>query len=175
MAGINIEADEKVIAEYRRHWYVLATESGLVVLLALLPFMVLATLSMTGSPDKSLFLILFLSTGWLAILWSLFFVIWTNYYLDAWILTDRKVIAIEQYSLFNRNVSEFRLDRIQSITVEVRGIIATLLKFGTLHIETAGTEEEFMIKNVPNPYNVRDKIMDWHSKVMINFGIVKDG
>lgn len=175
MAGINIEADEKMIAEYRRHWYVLATESGLIALLALLPFMMLTTLSITGLPDRLLFLILFLSTGWLVILWSLFFVVWTNYYLDVWILTDRKIIDVEQYSLFSRDVSEFRLDRVQNITVEVKGVVATLLKFGTLHVETAGTKKEFVFKNVPNPYSVRDEIMDWHGKVMTNFGIVKDG
>ena len=175
MAGINIEADEKMIAEYRRHWYVLATESGLIALLALLPFMMLTTLSITGSPDRLLFLILFLSTGWLVILWSLFFVVWINYYLDVWILTDRKIIDVEQYSLFSRDVSEFRLDRVQNITVEVKGVVATLLKFGTLHVETAGAKKEFVLKNVPNPYSVRDEIMDWHGKVMTNFGIVKDG
>ncbi|PIR97869.1 MAG: hypothetical protein COT89_02245 [Candidatus Colwellbacteria bacterium CG10_big_fil_rev_8_21_14_0_10_42_22] len=166
MAGVNIDAGEKVLAEFRRHWYVLATESAAIAAMALLPFGALTALTAVNYSERIFFLILFMSMAWLTILWSLFFIIWTNYYLDVWILTDKKIIDIEQYTLFSRDVSEFRLDRIQDITVEVKGIVATFLKFGTLHVQTAGTHHEFMIKNVPNPYQVRDMIMDWHSRAM---------
>ncbi|MBU2101529.1 PH domain-containing protein [Patescibacteria group bacterium] len=175
MAGVSIDAGEKVIAEYRRHWYVLVTESGIIAFLAFLPFIALVALTATGYSERLLFFVLFVSMGWLTILWSLFFIIWTNYYLDVWILTDRKIIDIEQYTLFSREVSEFRLDRVQDVTVEVKGIVATMLRFGTLHVETAGAVREFVIKNVPNPYDVRDEIMDWHDKAMKTLSLQKDG
>ena len=95
--------------------------------------------------------------------------------MDVWILTDRKIIDIEQLSLFSREVSEFRLDRVQDITVEVRGIISTMLKFGTLHVQTAGATREFVIKNIPDPYKVRDIIMDWHGVAMKTLSARKDG
>lgn len=97
-------------------------------------------------------------TFWLLILWILLFIMWTNYYLDMLILTDKKVIRVEQNALFSREMSSFRLDRLQDITVEVNGIIATVLNFGTVYIETAGEKEEFVMRGVGHPYEVKNKI-----------------
>lgn len=161
-----LKEGEHIIFEVRRHWYALAREASLVVLLALVPLFLIGGFDYLGLEDEFLLPIMALCAGWLAILWSLFFVIWTNYYLDVWIITDERIVDIEQFSLFSRDISEFRMDRIQDITVDVRGMIPTLLNFGNLHVQTAGMHHAFHIREVPNPYDVKDRITRIHDRAV---------
>lgn len=152
--------------EIRRHWFVVVSESTAVALLALIPFIALGASSAIHLSPELFYVILSLCAGWLLILWSIFFIIWTNYYLDVWIVTDQRIIDIEQITLFNRVVSEFRLDRVQDVTIKVNGLIATLLDFGDIHVQTAGEMEKFLIKGVPKPYVVKDKIIKEHDRAI---------
>lgn len=100
-----------------------------------------------------------------------------DYYLDAWILTNEKIINIEQKGLFNRVISEQRLYRVQDITSELKGIIPTFLNYGNVYIQTAGEEERFAFKQVPAPYDVVKKInvlVEENKKVHHVFGDFKD-
>ncbi len=144
----------------------LARESSVIVLMALVPLFLLGGFGYFGLSENFVLPILALCSGWLAILWSLFFVVWTNYYLDVWIITDQRIVDIEQFSLFSRDVSEFRMDRVQDLTVEVKGIIPTLMGFGDLHIETAGMHHQFHINEIPNPYEIKDRIVKIHDRAV---------
>ncbi len=157
---------EKVLFEVRRHWFVIVSESAFIILLALIPFVVLGVSSTAHLLPQFFYVVLFLCVGWLLILWSIFFIIWTNYYLDVWIVTDQRIIDIEQFNLFNRTVSEFRLDRVQDITIKVNGLIATILGFGDIHIQTAGEMEKFLIRSAPHPYEVKDRIIREHDRAV---------
>ncbi|PIR98717.1 MAG: hypothetical protein COT88_00025 [Candidatus Colwellbacteria bacterium CG10_big_fil_rev_8_21_14_0_10_41_28] len=163
---IRMDEGEKVLMEIRRHWYVLITESAIVGTFGIFPFFALLSAVAFDLPERMVYLVLFFSVGWLLVMWSIFFIIWTNYYLDVWIVTNRRVIDIEQFSLFSREVSEFRLDRVQDITIEVKGLLATLLKFGDLYLQTAGMSREFKIAKIPNPYEAKDFIMDQVDKAL---------
>lgn len=92
---------------------------------------------------------------WLLLVLPAAWVVWTDYYLDTLVVTSRRVISIEQKGLFARETQSFSYDRIQDIVVEVNGIIPTLLDFGTLHIQTAGAQNEFRTHYVPQPESVK--------------------
>lgn len=81
------------------------------------------------------------------------------YMLDVWIVTDRRIIDSTQHGFFNRTVSELHLTRVQDISVHTVGVIPTLLHFGDLQVQTAGTEEKFNFLQIPNPLAVKDAIM----------------
>ena len=157
---IEIQPGEKVILEVRRHWFVLFLESLLLLVLFVAPILALGFFSLVGvSLSLKIWAVyLFVLAAWLLIIWILFFVVWTNYYLDVWLITDRRIIDVEQYRLFSREISEFRLDRIQDITIEIRGLIPTFLHFGDIHVQTAGQSRLFILKNVPHPDKVKDVI-----------------
>lgn len=158
---IDLEEGEKIVFEIRRHWYIFVIETISLVFMLMIPVVVLGVLDILGDGFgmKTGALFIFLSAGWTFIVWLSFFVIWMDFHLDVWIVTDRRIIDIEQYSLFSRDISEFRLDRVQDITVEVKGILPTLLHFGDLHVQTAGEARRFIIKNIPEPYHVKDQIV----------------
>jgi uncharacterized membrane protein YdbT with pleckstrin-like domain len=88
------------------------------------------------------------------------FSILTNYWLDVWTLTNQRFIAVDQRGLFNRTTASFRLERLQDITVSIHGIIATFLDFGSLEIQTAGEENKFEARGLPNPEALKSALLD---------------
>jgi hypothetical protein len=155
--------DEEVIAEVHRHWLPLVGSSIAIGLLAILPFAAetfLGSLSTKISDVLSDYSaqILVLECAWILALWMSFAVTWTNHYLDVLIITTKRVIDIDQISLFKRDVAELRVNNIEDIRVEVPGFLASWLKFGTLELQTAAESKSFIMHNVVHPERAKDLI-----------------
>lgn len=92
--------------------------------------------------------------------WLFFFTQFLDYYLDVWLVTNDRIVNIEQMGLFARTVSELDLYRIQDVTSEVNGFLPTMFNFGNVYIQTAGQHERFVFRQVPDPHGVRKNIVD---------------
>ena len=101
-----------------------------------------------------------LATLYYLSIWLFFFTEFIDYYLDVWIITNDRVVNIEQQGLFARTISELDLFKIQDVTSEVKGVIPTMFNFGNVYIQTAGQKERFIFKNIPAPHEVRKTIVD---------------
>lgn len=163
---IKLESDEQILVETRRHWFVLVIDLSTFLLGAVLPalFLLLASsyleqyfnLSLSSYPAE----IAYLYALWLLFLWFGAFSVWTNYYLDVLIVTDRRLVLINQRGFFRRMVGSFRLERMQDLNVEINGLVATLLNYGTVHVETASdAEEEFRATYLPRPRELKSIIL----------------
>ncbi|MFA5133392.1 MAG: PH domain-containing protein [Patescibacteria group bacterium] len=92
--------------------------------------------------------------------WLFFFGAFLDYYLDFWVITNDRLLNIEQNGTFARIISELDLYKIQDATSEVKGILASLFGYGSIHIQTAGETKRFELKQIPNPHELRKIIMD---------------
>lgn len=163
---IKLEEDEKVLKVVRKHWFILAVELIGAACMALLPlFLWLGIIIGKGQAWISWtvsdygFILFFASLLWWIICIMLATMIWTHYYLDLWIITDRRLIVIQQLGFFNRKTSNFRLERLQDIKVRVSGIIATLLNFGTIRAQTASAaDSSFKMTGLPDPRGLQATI-----------------
>lgn len=154
---------ERIILFLRRHGLVLFNKLFLPFVLILIPPIVLLFL-----PDKyqdALFreplvglIVLGLSAYYL-MLWLAIFLFFVDYYLDIWVLTDQRIVNIEQRGLFHRVISELNILRVQDVTSEVRGVIPTFLDYGDVHVQTAGTRKRFHFYQVPHPEEVKKMIL----------------
>lgn len=162
---IHLEDDERVLAEVRKHWFILFARLFWVVVVALLPLLFAAgaptALPAYADLAQSIFpLLLYCYGAWLVVCWMAGFAAWTDYYLDIWAITNKRLIAINQQGFFRRSVGSFRLDRLQDMNVEIQGIVPTLLNFGTLQAQTAGgSEEEFRATGLPRPRELKALIL----------------
>lgn len=160
--SVSFEEGEHIILEVRKHWFVLLEHGILVIFLMFLPLVLYAlieALPIVFETDKSASaFFLFCYSVWLVILWVYIFFIWTDYYLDIWIITNKKIMAVEQLGLFRREISTLNLNMVQDVTTEVHGMIPTLLDFGDLQVETAGHSQIFRINKIAKPGDVRQKI-----------------
>jgi uncharacterized membrane protein YdbT with pleckstrin-like domain len=158
--------DEKIVVTLRRHWFHLAVE-GIVYIFI---FSLLATFvgvgevylstQTGGSMSKPLALGIFVLSFFGLIMWMRFFAAWSDHWLDAWIITDKRVIDIEQKGFFNRQVSSFPLDRIQDVTYDISGIIPMWLHFGNVRIQTASVSKDLIMRQVPFPDLAKERIMN---------------
>lgn len=172
---VNFEEGEKIIKVVRRHYLVIVPIITTLMLIALAPLIFyLLIVSDFVSLDQNIKMIIedffmkwktFGYSLWLLLLWIIFFIEWTDYYLDLWVITDRRIIDVEQKGFFRREVTSFRYEQIQDITVETRGLIETLFKFGTLHIQTAGHNREIIIRDAHYPEEARTLILRLSEKL----------
>jgi len=170
---IELHPDEIILLERRRYWLPFAMEALGLLVAATLPFA--GFLFSESMPARLQALLsayslpfLFCATAWLLVIWIIFFTNWTNYYLDILLITNKRVIDVEQLGLFARDLAEMRIENIQDIRVEIVGLLASLLHFGNLHIQTAGEVKEFVIRNLYDPHAVKDIISKQHDDVMRN-------
>lgn len=157
------EKGEKAILVLRRHWLIFFKQILFFIFASAVPIIFYAFFSaLLENPLENEALkaaaILITSIYYLTI-WLIFFTSFVDYYLDIWIVSNRRIINIEQRALFSRVISEQRLDRIQDITSEVHGIIPTIFDYGDVHIQTAGAQQRFIFKQVRHPNQIRKKII----------------
>lgn len=172
-----LEEGEQVMKIVRRHYFVVLPLALTIIVAAFAPLIIYRLLfsgfiPLDAGAELSIqnFLDEWRSFGysvWLLILWTMFFIEWTDYYLDIWIITNKRIIDVEQKGFFHREVTSFNYNQIQDITVETRGILETFLKFGTLHIQTAGHNRDIIIKDAHYPEEARSLILSLQQKSMI--------
>lgn len=164
---IQLEPGEETLKVVRKHWFVLlASIFGSFVML-FLPFFILFILAVFPDLLTTMHIslahytqiITFSVAGWSVLCLMIGFMIWTHYYLDLWIITDRRIIMVDQIHFFNRSVSIFRLERLQDLEFSIKGILPTLLNFGTISAQTAGSlEGNFKSDGLPDPRNLQSII-----------------
>jgi len=88
------------------------------------------------------------------------FQMFIEYWLDVFILTDKRILDIDQHGLFSRTVSELRLYRAQDVTAEVKGMLHSIIDYGNVYVQTAGEIERFQFEDVPHPNHVAKLILE---------------
>lgn len=158
----NQENDEYAVLFLRRHWFIAFKHLIFYGLLAVLPFTLFYVLNRTIDIEYSNVKLAFLYLGasiYYLYIWLYFFTAMLDFHLDVWIVTNKRIVNIEQKGLFARVISEQRLSRIQDVTSEVEGFFPTLLGYGNVHVQTAGTVSRFIFKEIPDARNVAKQII----------------
>lgn len=83
-----------------------------------------------------------------------------DYYYDLLIVTDRRMLDIDQNSLFSRSVSELALEQVEDVSSPTTGILQTLFDYGDVVVQTAGAKEKFTFKGVARPRQITNIILD---------------
>ncbi|MFA6427288.1 MAG: PH domain-containing protein [Candidatus Magasanikbacteria bacterium] len=88
-----------------------------------------------------------------------FYAQFVEFYLDLWIVTNDRIVDIEQLGLFSRTITELDLFRIQDVTTDVKGLFPTIFHYGNVIIKTASSNTHIVFSNVPSPNHVREKLI----------------
>ena len=92
--------------------------------------------------------------------WMGAFGTFTNYFLDQWIVTNERIIMVNQVSFFYREFSSLFLDRVQDVKIEIGGFFQTLFGFGTVEVESAGANAAAArMAGLSHPTTVRDLVL----------------
>lgn len=155
--------DEEVFLVVRQHWVVLIKQLIIWLLFAFLPvfFDFLAIPAFGNDMGENASSIIGTIKGvYLMLLLGALFTIWTLYYLNFQVVTNERVVDMVQKSVLNHVTSELNLRKIQDVTAEVKGILATFFDYGNVYIQTAGETERFQFDNVPHPHKVAKLVLE---------------
>jgi len=159
----NQRPGEKIIKGLRRHWFSLLRIVIALLLLFIVPgvlvWMFWDSVSVWMANPVTGPVITVLGSMYFLSVWLFAFLEFTDYYLDVWIITNERVLNIEQEGLFERTASELDLASVQDATAEVRGFLQTMFSYGNVFVQTAGEKERFHFKDVPRPEEVQELVM----------------
>ncbi|HEY4520440.1 MAG TPA: PH domain-containing protein [Candidatus Paceibacterota bacterium] len=168
---IDLQAGEYVIKEIRKHWFYLVLKAfGLFFACVLLVGIVYGIMNYVSDllvvQGDSGYLYLFLLAVLIFLAWLSFFAFFTKYYLDYWIITNRRIIDMDLIGFFHENISTVHMHDIEDIEIEKKGLFQTLIGFGSLSLQSAGAIRTFFIRDVPNPDKLKDEIFKLHEVAM---------
>lgn len=160
-----LDSDEQIVMEAKRHWINMApvwvSAATLVIVGAVLSWLFGRFPESVGNyipaavPGMILVLVFIIAGGIVAAgLWV--------YHQNRLVLTNKHLIKVEQDGLFSRKVSQLSLARVQDVNGSHRGILATMLGYGTVEVQSAGEEEEFVFTQMPRPDEIADQLMKAH-------------
>lgn len=76
------------------------------------------------------------------------------------IITNRSLVQVVQNTLFMRKVSRLNFSNVEDVSSEQRGILANLLDYGTMTVQTAGERDNFIFGYCPHPNLLADRIIE---------------
>lgn len=164
MEGVRLDLDEHVLIAARKHWLIYVGGAIPYAALAILPVFVLEILGSSAFPfaaliDTSHPLMRFALGAWWLFVWLAAFATFMHYYLDIWVVTNKRIIDVEQHDFFHREVTSIFLDRVEDATIDVTGFFHTLFGFGTITVQSAGAAEKLTLPGVPDPAHIRNVVM----------------
>lgn len=88
-----------------------------------------------------------------------------DFYFDVQIVTDRRIIDVNQNRLFDRQLSELNLEDVEDVSIQISGALPTLFNYGDVVIQTAGERMNFHFQKVPRPREIASIISDLAEQV----------
>lgn len=154
---------EHIEYEIRRHPITFIPIAFLFLVLMLVPLILYFVIStifpvLLDSPIAYPLLVL-LTSAYLLTMYLLFFVRFIDYYLDLWIVTNDRIIDVEQHNLFSRSITELDLFRIQDVTVEIHGMFPMLINYGDVSVKTASSNTHIVFYAVGHPNKIREDLI----------------
>lgn len=168
------DKSEKIVRVIRRHWFTYLIFWFLAFMM-FIPFILVILYWIMNNETISLLvnnIIILGSSIYVLLILALLIYGFVDFYLDVYILTDKRVVDIKQNGLFKREISELNLRQVQDVNAEVNGVFATLLHYGDVYIQTAGEQENFVFRQIPHPYETSKNIIDLHERYL---GVTRKG
>lgn len=143
--------EEEILLLLRQHpitqlkWILIA------ILLIFLPFLFSYVGFLNFLPTRFHFAA---AIGWYLMVVGFSLEAFLSWFFNVYIVTDERVVDIDFQSLLYSNVSYAKIDKIEDISATTSGALGAIFDFGTVRIQTAGTEVEFEFEHVPHPSRV---------------------
>jgi hypothetical protein len=146
-------ADESVEEAVKNHPFILFLPGLKSMLFLVIPIAVLLFWGATS---------VFTFTAFIAVLvaFAVFSKSYYEYSASVLIVTNQRVIYLDQEGFFKRRIIETNLDKIQDVASDTSGVLRTTLDYGDLIIRTAGAGKgsEIIVKNIASPYQIQQAI-----------------
>ena len=147
----HLEDDEVVTRFVHKHWLI-----GFKSLFWPSVSFLASWLFLSIAPFRTIF--------YITAVWSTASLVWwirnfLDYYLDAWLITDRAIVDVEWHGWFHRSATRILYSDVQGVSYEIKGIFGTFLRYGDMAVEKISTGGKVAMEFVPHPRLVEMTIL----------------
>lgn len=152
---IDLHDNEEIILKVRQHWVLL--------LWPITKFLVVAAVGGTvlyffkDSLDGLIFILLMIT--WLLIAFDLAMHDFFRWYLNLYVVTNKRIINVTHRTIFKRQITEASLSNVQDVTHQTLGFISMLLNYGDVVVQTAGHQPLINFKTIGSPRRIHKEIV----------------
>jgi len=146
--------NEEVLMIVRQSLIPKSARLCLYAILFLIPFFFLYPLFRMGTMGVVLFFF-FIALGTF-LFWQTFRK-WSH---TLFVITDHRVIDIDQRGIFDRVVTESSFHQIDEVSYRTHGIMSTLFRYGTVTIALHGASVDLVFQHIRNPARVQNLLND---------------
>jgi membrane protein YdbS with pleckstrin-like domain len=148
----NLAPGESVVYRARYHWIYYGTALLLLFFAFLLGLASIYSNRVSGGDASVPTVVGYMAVGFLLLAAAVFIVRRIRASADEYVVTNRRVVR--KYGLVAREVEQALLEKIQDVTLR-QGVIARLLGYGTIVVETASETGRLVFVNIANPEGMR--------------------
>lgn len=157
MFKFDLLENEKIINIYRQTEAVLFRPVLVIFALIYFPWYFLIKYELVANYDR-----LLLFWTFLVLLYGIYtYLVWL---LNAYIVTNKRLIDVIHKNLLNKKVVETPLEHILNVSFQTKGFWQSLFGFGAVEVRAAGLAEPLCLKNVSQPEKVKDFLWKIHSQ-----------
>lgn len=157
------EEGETILLLLRRHgvtnvWWLLVA-----LALAVLPLIFIFGRILPPNLDVSQLpsiYITFLLAAWYLFIFGFILVNFIDWFFNVDLITNKRLVDMDFINLLFFKSSETNYSKIEDVSYHVSGLLAAAFNYGDVFFQTAGTQENFDLRAVPNPAGVHDLITD---------------
>lgn len=142
---LGLKDNERLLAVVRRAPVTLVPGAFVILLLLLAPFFFLVILlrwETLGSIIIGMLIGLGLFFG------IRFFLKWR---LSIFAITEHRLISVKQGGYLDRHVTELPFSKVHDVAYRIKGLFPTVFRYGTVMIESAGSEDPLEIEMIKRP------------------------
>jgi len=155
-----LEEDEEILMVVREHPIVLVKKLLIILLMIVAPFLLAYIPFYNFLPERFNYALMLL---WYLFISGITLETFVSWYYDLIIITDERIIDVDFLNLIYKNITFTKIDNIEDVTYNVTGVVPSLLDYGNVLVQTAGsgllmtpqeTKATLEIWNTPHPTKV---------------------
>lgn len=156
---VQLKQDEEVQCIIRRHGATLIPQLFFAFILIVVPFFMMFPLFSWGVAGIAVFA---LAVCFGIVIALRTFILWDA---DALIVTNVRIVDVDQRGVFSRFVTEIALHSIQDISWQRKGVFETVCGIGTLTIQGVLTQPPLCVVRIARPERVQEQIHSLKEKL----------
>ena len=149
----NLRENETVRKVLKRHWIAFLGLFFYSFLVIIVVISIYLTMWFNALSNFIVIILLMISS-------VLLYVEWLNNELDMYVITNKRIIGIDQISFLNRTVSECSLADVQEVNSKTKWVLANIFDYWSVTIQTAWNASNFHMAIVPEPMQSARQILN---------------
>lgn len=151
--AVKLKDGEKILLVVRQAPIAFANSLLIGTLLFLLPFFLLFPLFTRGKWGVAGFIVLISVAAVFA------FYRFVDWYFNCGIITNMRVIDVDQKGLFQRTVSEVPYYKIDDVSYNIKGFRQTMFRYGNVVVAIKGYRSSVTLRNVGKPAMIQELVL----------------